>query len=100
MKTKKVFVATFIIISEYSDGGYYISYASRETPYEEDHMADYGWVFITQEEVEISEPDFDIREKLLAGLEGEKRKIMAEYAKSMASIEDKISKLQALEVLS
>jgi len=97
---KTIFVATFLIADEYTEHGFRIKYCADDTPFDSDYMEDYGWIFIVQQEVGIEEPDYDVRELLLKGLKAEERKLVAEYAKSKASIEDRISKLMALEVLS
>ena len=41
--------------------------------------------------------DYDPREKQIAALEAQKKQAMAEFHKSVAEINDKISKLTALE---
>lgn len=97
---KTIFVATFLIADEYTEQGFRIKHCAHDTPFDSDYMEDYGWIFIVQQEVEIDEPSYDVRELLLKGLKAEERKLVAEYAKSKASIEDRVSKLMALEVLS
>jgi len=54
-------------------------------------------VHVCSQEIEIEIPDsFDPRLKQIAALEKEKKKLMAEYQKTMISIADRISKLQAI----
>lgn len=99
-KVHKQWVTVYLTPNDYGDEPYRlhctISSGRRGPDYE--YAVD-SWVFLCDEEIEVAIPDFDIREKLLESLNGEKQKLMAEYAKNMASIEDKISKLLALEVL-
>ena len=99
MKKLKIFVTTWLIVDSYYEKGYRLyrrvvseheSGPNSYTPEE--------WVYLDCQPVEIDDIKFDVREKILEGLEGEKKKIMAEYAANMASIEDRISKLLALEV--
>ena len=96
----KVWVTQYLVPSEHREKGFYVR-ANNTT---ELRGPDYeytpdGWVFLCEEEVEVKDPTFDAREVLLKALEGEKKLIMADYAKSMASIEDKIGKLTALVML-
>lgn len=103
MKKMKIIVATYLVPDEYYPNGFRIAYSVRpveDGPCREGYMEDYGWVELSQEVVEVEEPDYDIREVLLKGLKAEEKKLVAEYAKSKASIEDRVSKLMALEVLS
>ena len=54
--------------------------------------------YIGAQEVEIEVPtDYDPREKQIAALEAQKKQAMAEFHKSVSEINDKISKLTALE---
>lgn len=102
MKKMKIIVATYLVPDEYASKGFRIAYSVRpeeEGPYRDGYMDEYGWVELSQQVVEIEEPDYDVREVLLKGLKAEEKKLVAEYAKSKASIEDRISKLMALEVL-
>jgi len=54
-------------------------------------------IHICSQEIEIEIPDsFDPRARQIAALEKEKKKLMAEYQKTMLSIADRLSKLQAI----
>jgi hypothetical protein len=54
--------------------------------------------FVGEQEVELHIPDeYDPRAQKIAALEKQKQKIMAEYQKSVTDINERISKLQALE---
>jgi hypothetical protein len=55
-------------------------------------------VWVSEQEVEIEVPEnFDPRQSEIAALEARKTKAMADYQKSVTEINDRISKLQALE---
>ena len=54
--------------------------------------------FIGEQDVELEIPDnYDPRAQQVAALEAAKQKVMADYQKSVNEINDRISKLQALE---
>jgi hypothetical protein len=54
--------------------------------------------YIGPQEVEIEVPtDYDPRKKQIAALEAQKKHAMAEFHKSVSEINDRISKLTALE---
>jgi hypothetical protein len=54
--------------------------------------------YVCSQEVEIDVPeDYDPRAQQIAVLEKEKQKAMADFQKSVDEINEKISKLQALE---
>jgi len=54
-------------------------------------------VVVRSHDLEIDVPDdFDIRLGLVANLEAEKQKLRADFAKSVADIERRISELQAI----
>ncbi|CAB4134160.1 hypothetical protein UFOVP272_27 [uncultured Caudovirales phage] len=56
------------------------------------------YTFVCEQEIELDVPDnFDPRANQIAALEKQKQKVMADYQKSVAEINDRISKLQALE---
>jgi hypothetical protein len=58
--------------------------------------ADY--TFVREQEIELEVPDnYDPRAQQIAALEAQKQKVMADYQKSVTEINDRISKLQALE---
>jgi len=96
----KIFIRQYLTPSSVDDSGYSI-YATTNTI---KHNPKYAydpddWVFLCEEEVEVADPEFDVREMILKGLEGQKEKLMADYSKAMMEVEDKISKLTALEML-
>ena len=52
---------------------------------------------ICEREIEIEVPDdFDPRAQQIAALEAEKKKVMAEYQKTVTDITSRMSKLQAI----
>ena len=54
--------------------------------------------YVNSQEIEIEVPDnYDPRAQQVAALEALKQKVMADYQKSVTEINDRISKLQALE---
>jgi hypothetical protein len=54
--------------------------------------------YICKQDIEIEVPgEFDPRAQQIAALEKEKQKVMADYQKTVTEINDRISKLQALE---
>jgi hypothetical protein len=54
--------------------------------------------YICAQEVEVEVPDnYDPRAQQVAALEKRKQKVMADYQKTVTDINEKISKLQALE---
>jgi hypothetical protein len=56
------------------------------------------YLYIGEQEIEIEVPDdYDPRPQQIAALEKQKQKAMADYQKSVTEINDRISKLQALE---
>jgi hypothetical protein len=55
-------------------------------------------VWVSEQDVEIEVPEnFDPRQSEVAALEARKIKAMADYQKTVTEINDRISKLQALE---
>jgi hypothetical protein len=55
-------------------------------------------VWVSEQDVEIDVPEnFDPRQSEVAALEARKIKAMADYHKTVTEINDRISKLQALE---
>ena len=53
---------------------------------------------VCEQEIEVEVPDdFDPRAQQIAALEKQKQKVMADYHKTVTEINDRISKLQALE---
>ena len=54
--------------------------------------------YVGEQEIEIEVPDnYDPRAQQIAALEKEKQKVMADYQKTVTEINERISKLQALE---
>ena len=54
--------------------------------------------YVGEQEIEIEVPDdYDPRAQQIAALEKQKQKVMADYQKTVMEINDRISKLQALE---
>lgn len=54
--------------------------------------------YVGEQEIEIDVPDdYDPRAQKIAALEKQKQKVMADYQKTVTEINDRISKLQALE---
>jgi hypothetical protein len=54
--------------------------------------------YVGEQEVEIDVPDnYDPRAQQIAALESHKQKVMADYCKTVNEINDRISKLQAIE---
>jgi hypothetical protein len=57
-----------------------------------------NYTYVSQQEIELEVPDnYDPRAQQIATLEAQKVKAMADYQKSVTEINDRISKLQALE---
>ena len=55
-------------------------------------------IHVGEQEVEIEVPDnYDPRAQQIAALEKQKQKVMADYQKMVNDINEKISKLQAIE---
>jgi hypothetical protein len=54
--------------------------------------------YVGEQEIEVEVPDdYDPRAQQIAALEKHKQKVMADYQKMVTDINEKISKLQALE---
>jgi hypothetical protein len=54
--------------------------------------------YVGEQEIEIEVPDnYDPRAQKIAALEKHKQKVMADYQKTVTEINERISKLQALE---
>lgn len=54
--------------------------------------------YVGEQEIEIEVPDdYDPRAQKITALEKHKQKVMADYQKTLMEINDRISKLQALE---
>ena len=54
--------------------------------------------YVGSQEIEIDVPDdYDPRAQQIAALEAEKKRVMAEYQKTVRDITERISRLQAIE---
>lgn len=54
--------------------------------------------YVCEQEIEINVPDdYDPRAQKIAALEKHKQKVMADYQKTLVEINERISKLQAIE---
>jgi hypothetical protein len=61
-------------------------------------VASADYIFVREQDIELDVPDnYDPRVQQIATLEAQKVKAMADYQKSVTDINDRISKLQALE---
>lgn len=89
----KVKITAHVYYSKYSwekEGEYIVFYAKID-----DTEAQ---TYIGEQELEIEVPDnYDPRAQKVAALEKHKQKIMADYQKTVDEINERISKLQALE---
>lgn len=57
-----------------------------------------SFTYVNSQEIEIEVPEsFDPRTRKIAALEKQKQKVMADYQKTVTEINEKISKLQAIE---
>jgi len=57
-----------------------------------------NYTFVREQEIEMDVPEnYDPRVQQITALEAQKVKAMADYQKSVTEINDRISKLQALE---
>lgn len=80
---------------------YFCKYAweteGRFVPFASSHDSDH-YTFVCEQEIDLDVPDnYDPRAQQIAALEARKTKAMADYQKSVTEINDRISKLQALE---
>lgn len=89
----KIKVTAHIYFSKYSwenNGEFLLFYAKID--------GNENMVYVSTQEVEIDVPEnFDPRALQIAALEAQKQKAMADYQKSVNDINERISKLQALE---
>jgi hypothetical protein len=89
----KIKTTVHIYFSKYSwepKGEYLVLYVKIE---EAEHQT-----YVCSQEIEIEVPeDFDPRAQQIAALEAKKIKTMADYQKSVTEINERISKLTALE---
>jgi GH35 family endo-1,4-beta-xylanase len=75
---------------EWEDKGEYLIYSHKfdDTEYR---------AHICEQEIEVEVPDdFDPRTQQIAALEAEKKRVMAEYQKTVTEITERINKLQAI----
>lgn len=89
----KVKTALYVYHTQYDweDQGRYEAYTFRT---DEDECR----TFVGEQEVDLEVPDnYDPRARQIAALEKKKLKAMADYQKMVTDINEKISKLQALE---
>ena len=76
-------------VNDYKGGFQVLSFLAPDDDYR---------VWVSEQEVEIEVPEnFDPRQLQIAALEARKIKAMADYQKTVTEINDRISKLQALE---
>lgn len=89
----KVKTTAHVYHSQYSwqkTGEYLVMYAKID--------GDEHRTYVGQQEIEIEVPDnYDPRPQQVAALEKYKQKVMADYQKTVNDINERISKLQALE---
>jgi hypothetical protein len=89
----KIKTTVHIFHSKYSwedKGEYFVLYAKIDD--------DEYRTYIGEQEIEIEVPDnYDPRAQKIAALEKKKQKVMADYQKTVTEINERISKLQALE---
>lgn len=76
---------------EWEDKGQYLVYSCK--------LDDNSYrAHVCEQEIEIEVPDdFDPRAQQIAALEDEKKRVMAEYQKTVTQINERINKLQAIE---
>lgn len=89
----KVKTTIHIFYSKYSwedEGEYLVFYAKVN---DDEHRT-----YVGEQEIEIEVPDdYDPRAQKIAALERHKQKVMADYQTTVDQINERISKLQALE---
>jgi hypothetical protein len=89
----KVKVTAHIFYSQYyweEKGEYLIFYAKIDD--------DDSRTYVGEQEIEIEVPDnYDPRAQKISALEKHKQKVMADYQKTLMQINERISKLQAIE---
>ena len=89
----KIKVTAHIHYSKYDweDKGEYVIYCFKS-----DDTS--NLTYVGEQEIEVDVPDnYDPRAQKIAALEKQKQKVMADYQKSVTEINERISKLQALE---
>ena len=89
----KVKITSHVYYNQYSweeTGEYLIMYAKLDDC---EHRT-----YVGEQEIEIEVPDdYDPRAQKIAALERHKLKVMADYQKAVTEINERISKLQAIE---
>jgi len=89
----KVKITSHVYYTQYSweeTGEYQIMYAKLDDC---EHRT-----YVGEQEIEIEVPDdYDPRAQKIAALEKHKLKVMADYQKTVTEINERISKLQAIE---
>jgi hypothetical protein len=89
----KVKVTVHIFYSQYhweEKGEYLVFYAKIDD--------DDSRTYVGEQEIEIEVPDnYDPRAQKVAALEKQKQKVMADYQRTVDQINERISKLQAIE---
>ena len=89
----KVKTTVHIFYSKYSweDKGEYLGFYAKVDD-------DESRTYVGQQEIEIEVPDnYDPRAQKIEALQAKKLKIMADYQKTVTEINERISKLQAIE---
>ncbi len=89
----KVKVTVHIFYSQYhweEKGEYLVFYAKIDD--------DNSRTYVGEQEIEIEVPDnYDPRAQKISALEKQKQKVMADYQRTVDQINERISKLQAIE---
>jgi hypothetical protein len=90
MKVKTTIHIYFTKYSWEENGNYEVlSFETKDTEHR---------TYVCEQEIEIEVPDaYDPRAQKVAALEQHKQKVMADYQKTVMEINDRISKLQAIE---
>lgn len=89
----KITVTAYVYYNKYrwEDKGEYLLFYAKVDSTE-------NMVYVNTQELEIEVPeDFDPRAQQIEALEKQKKKAMADFQKTVDDINDRISKLQALE---
>jgi hypothetical protein len=99
MKKTKLIVATFLRPDSFYPEGYRLRHTVGESSRHPDNCK---WnqddeIFLFEEEIEIVQHDFDVREVLLAQARGELEALRAEFSVKEMKLEQRINELLALE---
>lgn len=89
----KIKITAHVYYSKYSwqDKGEYLVFYAKIDDTE-------SQTYVSEQQIEIEVPDnYDPRAQKIAALEKHKQKVMADYHKMVTEINDRISKLQAIE---